>query len=214
MSGIHFGSSHFSPIEIRKSASRPTLPFSWMPPAWKLLLLLGLIVTTIAAPLHFWFWHVGFAAFLAAVAVASRVPLRPLLVRLLMLAPFVAGAALAVALHRGNGPSWQTVAIRGILCVTAVSLFAAVTPLGALPGILRKLKVPSLLVTTLTLMHRYLFVLTTESERMRRARASRTLARNRRFTWLLSADVIGRLFVRASERAERIYLAMCARGWK
>jgi energy-coupling factor transporter transmembrane protein EcfT len=30
----------------------------------------------------------------------------------------------------------------------------------------------------------------------------------------MPAEVIGRLFVRASERAERIYLAMCARGWK
>ena len=86
--------------------------------------------------------------------------------------------------------------------------------MGALPGLLRRMKVPGLLITTLTLMHRYLFVLMDESQRMNRARASRTLRRSKSFTWAFSADVIGRLFVRASERAERIYLAMCARGWK
>jgi cobalt/nickel transport system permease protein len=63
-------------------------------------------------------------------------------------------------------------------------------------------------------MHRYLFVLLDESERMRRARASRTFQRQRRVRWNLLGSVVGQLFVRASERAERIYAAMCARGWK
>ena len=30
----------------------------------------------------------------------------------------------------------------------------------------------------------------------------------------ISATVIGHLFIRSSERAERIYAAMCARGWQ
>jgi cobalt/nickel transport system permease protein len=57
-------------------------------------------------------------------------------------------------------------------------------------------------------------VLADESERMRRARASRTFTRGRRFQWQTLASVAGLLFVRAAERAERIYAAMCARGWK
>src|SRR5581483_4777434 len=61
---------------------------------------------------------------------------------------------------------------------------------------------------------RYLFVLLDESERMRRARLSRTFTRNRKFQWRAMSTVVGQLFVRASERAERIYDAMCARGWK
>jgi len=93
-------------------------------------------------------------------------------------------------------------------------VLAATTPFSAQIGVLRRLHVPGLLVTTLALMHRYLFVLGDEAGRMRRARASRTLVRSRRLDWALSANVVGRLFVRASERAERIYLAMCARGWR
>jgi energy-coupling factor transporter transmembrane protein EcfT len=43
---------------------------------------------------------------------------------------------------------------------------------------------------------------------------SRTFTRRRRVRWQTLATVVGQLFVRASERAERIYDAMCARGWK
>ena len=60
----------------------------------------------------------------------------------------------------------------------------------------------------------YLFVLADESERMRRARASRTFTRGRRARWQGLVTLVAVLFVRASERAERIYAAMCARGWK
>jgi cobalt/nickel transport system permease protein len=63
-------------------------------------------------------------------------------------------------------------------------------------------------------MHRYLYVLVDEAERMRRARASRTFVRGRRIQWRTLATVVGHLFIRASERAERIYDAMSARGWK
>jgi cobalt/nickel transport system permease protein len=63
-------------------------------------------------------------------------------------------------------------------------------------------------------MHRYVYVLADEAERMKRARASRAFAPGRRSQWLALSTVAGQLFVRASERAERIYGAMSARGWK
>ena len=49
---------------------------------------------------------------------------------------------------------------------------------------------------------------------MERARASRTFSGQRRVAWGNIAAVIGQLFIRSADRAERIYLAMCARGWK
>ena len=62
-------------------------------------------------------------------------------------------------------------------------------------------------------MHRYLFVLADESARMRRARASRTFTAGRRFRWHTLSTIIAQLFLRASDRADRIYNAMQARGW-
>jgi len=214
MSGLHFGHSHtpYAP-EFRPTAGA-RVPLAGLAPEWKLAAMLTLVVGTAALPVRWWYWHAGVGALLLGVAVAGRVALRPLLWRLVWLAPFVAGAALAAAWQGTHGPGWPAVALRGGLCLSTVLVFAAVTPFGALPGVLRRLGVPALLVTTMTLMHRYLFVLVDESDRMRRARASRTLARPRGWGWLRPAEVVGRLFVRASERAERIYLAMCARGWK
>ena len=88
------------------------------------------------------------------------------------------------------------------------------TPFAALLAVLRRLRCPAILVTTLALMYRYLFVLMDETERMNRARRSRTFTRQRWWEWKILADVIGQLFVRSTERAEQIYAAMCARGWK
>jgi cobalt/nickel transport system permease protein len=75
-------------------------------------------------------------------------------------------------------------------------------------------RVPALLVTTLALMYRYLFELVDEAERMQRAQKCRTFERRRWHAWKSLGTVAGQLFVRSTERAERIYAAMLARGWK
>jgi cobalt/nickel transport system permease protein len=100
------------------------------------------------------------------------------------------------------------------LCLLITLLLSGTTRAAEMLQVLQRLRLPRLFVSTLTLMHRYLFVLADESGRMQRARASRTFARGRRFQWQTLSSVIGHLFLRASERAERIYNAMCARGWK
>lgn len=214
MSGIHFGQAHtpYAP-EFRPTAA-VRVPLAWLAPEWKLAVMLTLVAGTAVMPIKWWGWHAGVGALLTVAALAGRIAFKPLLLRTLWFGPFVAGAALAATWHGTTGPGWPTVAVRGGLCLLTVLVFAAVTPFGALPGVLRRIGMPALLVTTMTLMHRYLFVLVDESDRMRRARACRTLAPKRGLGWGLPAEVIGRLFVRASERAERIYLAMCARGWK
>ena len=78
---------------------------------------------------------------------------------------------------------------------------------------MKRARVPAILVSILALMYRYLFVLVDEAQRMRRARASRTFRPGRWWRWHALATVIGQLFVRSTERAERIYAAMIARGW-
>jgi cobalt/nickel transport system permease protein len=62
-------------------------------------------------------------------------------------------------------------------------------------------------------MHRYLFVLAEESARMRRARQSRTFTPRRRLHWQTLSSIIAQLFLRATDRADRIYDAMRSRGW-
>jgi cobalt/nickel transport system permease protein len=180
----------------------------------KLSIALLLILGTVLMPPAFWGWFGFVGATLLAGLVASRLPPGFVIKRLVLLSPFVLGVALVNAGQPHSRLPWQMLALKSSLCLITVILLANTTPFSEILRVLQRVRVPHLLITTLALMHRYLFVLGEESERMRRARLSRTFSRGGRFQWGSLATVIGQLFIRASERAERIYDAMCSRGWK
>jgi cobalt/nickel transport system permease protein len=69
-------------------------------------------------------------------------------------------------------------------------------------------------VAVLALMSRYVYVLSDEAERLERARRSRSFGARRTLDWNSLATLVGQLFVRATNRAQRIYAAMCTRGWR
>lgn len=144
----------------------------------------------------------------------SRVSIGFLLKRLLLLEPLVLGVAGLMLFQPDGGERFAFILLKTNLCLLTTVLFSNTTPPTEMLRVLQHLRTPRLFLTTLTLMHRYLFVLAEESGRMQRARASRTFVPGRQSQWRARASVIGQLFVRASERAERIYYAMCARGWK
>ena len=185
-----------------------------LPAALKLGVALVIIVATVLAPIQWRPWFIGVAMLLVLTAGLSGLPLFFLFRRLLVLSPFVLGVVLVNAFQPAGRDRWLAVAVKSVLCLLTVILVSNTTPFSQILRVLKSIRVPALLITTLALMHRYLFVLMDESERMRRARASRTFTRGRRFHWNTLATVVGQLFIRASERAERIYDAMCARGWK
>ena len=172
------------------------------------------LLTTILLPARFEGWLGGIAALLAVVAILSRIPLRFLGLRLLMLEPFVLGVALLSLFQPDGANVFCLLVARSTLCLLTVILLSNTTPFADLLGVLTRIGVPGLLLTTLALMYRYVFVLVDEAERMHRARTSRTFGRGRAQAWRRAGELIGQLFVRSTERAERIYAAMCARGWK
>jgi cobalt/nickel transport system permease protein len=182
-------------------------PRRW-PAALKVAGAFAFILAVTQTPAARWGWFAAEGAAVLGVLLSARASPRLLLRRLLVLSPIVAGAVWAAA-GRGGG----VLALRSGLGLAAVIALGQTTSFAEILGALRAARVPALLLTTLALMHRYIFVLGDESARMGRARAARTLAPRRRLAWLAAASVVGQLFVRASERAERVYDAMCARGW-
>ena len=184
------------------------------PAGFKLAGAVAIILTVVILPRTQIAGLLAVTILLLVVAAAGRLSPLSLARRLLLLEPFMLGVTV-LALFQPDGLRifglllWKT-----NLCLLTTVLLSSTTPFTELLQVLRRLPVPWVFVTTLTLMHRYLYVLADESERMRRARASRTLTRGRKFQWQILSTVLGQLFVRASERAERIYNAMCARGWK
>ena len=181
---------------------------------FKLAAALVLILTVVLLPRGQWPALAAVAVLLLALVFISRISSVFLLKRLLLLEPLVLGVA-GLMLFQPDGVARCALALsKANLCLLVTLLLSQTTSATEMLRGLQRLRVPWLFITTLTLMHRYLFVLADEAERMRRARASRTFTRGRRWQWLALASVVGQLFVRASERAERIYNAMCARGWK
>lgn len=201
--------------------SRLDSPVHRLPAGAKLLVALGLVIATVLVPIAAVAWFILLASFLVGVAAASGIPPRFLASRLLVLEPFVLGVAVLSIFQTDGGKVFAAIVVKSTLCLFTMILLSNITPFAELLRVLKRARVPALLVTTLALMYRYLFVLVDEVERMKRARSSRTftaprapLARTHAHRWHTLATVAGQLFVRATERAERIYAAMCARGWK
>jgi cobalt/nickel transport system permease protein len=134
--------------------------------------------------------------------------------RILLLEPFVLGVAVLSLFQPHGGTVFLNVFARSTICLFAMVLLTAVAPFSDLLRFMRKARVPSLLLTVIALMVRYLFVLVDEADRLKRARASRTFSRSRRQAWQSLASVTAQLLVRSSERGERVYAAMRARGWQ
>lgn len=189
-------------------------PLHGLPAGVKLAVALAFVLAIVALPPAAWPWLLAVAAALVLLVALGRLSWFFLLKRLLLLEPFVLGVA-GLMLCQPHGLARFALALgRTNLCLLTTLLLSHTTRFSDLLSVLQRLRVPWLFVTTLTLMHRYLFVLADESERMRRARASRSFRTGRGFQWQTLSSVVGQLFVRASARAERIYDAMCARGWK
>lgn len=183
-------------------------------PGVKLALTLALIVGTVLLPRRpdvvYWI-PATLLVFLWALA---RMPLVPALRRLLVAEFFILGIALLTLLSPAAMPIFLSTVLKSNLCVLAMLLLTWTTPFHEILNELRRIRFPAVMLTTLALMSRYLPVLAEESRRMQRARASRTFSRRRRLAWQSLGGILGQLFIRSLTRAERIYLAMCARGWK
>ena len=194
--------------------SRLSSPIHRISPPAKLIGALVTVLLVVTVPLSFPVVHVLAAVVLLSIAAISRIPPGFLARRLLLLEPFAVGAAL-LSLFQVNGVAvFTALVIKSTLCLLTMILLANSTPFADLLEVLKRWHFPALLVTTLALMYRYLFLLIDETERMNRARASRTFVAGRRRSWHLLGTVVGQLAVRSTERAERIYSAMRARGWR
>lgn len=172
------------------------------------------VVLMVLTPVTHLLYMAAYGVALVAITLASRIPIGFLIRRTLLLEPFVLGVALLAWFQPNGAQIFLGVLIKSTLCLATTILLANTTPFGDMLRVMHRLRVPPLLVTTLALMHRYIYVLTDEAARMQRARSARTFTKRRAGLWKSTASVIGILFVRASERAERIHAAMCARGWK
>lgn len=215
------GAGHAHPL-YRDGTSR----LHRLPAEVKIVCLVVFVLAVVATPRTVFWPYAGYGAILLAVWLSARIPLRWILPRMLIEAPFVvlavllpfaeggeridvAGLQLSVA---GLNAAWGIV-IKGSLGVAASLTFAATTSARELPLALSRLGVPGVVTSIVVLMIRYIDVLAAEARRMRLARVSRGDSPRALHQAGAVARGIGALFLRSYERGERVYLAMASRGF-
>lgn len=203
-------------------------------PRLKFLGTLAYVLAVTTTPPHAWPALALFAILaLAAIAVAE-VPLVEALKRSTIALPFAGMVAISLPFTRAGQEIWGTeilgwhlgitdagltlfvaVVVKAWLSVTISGLLVATTPFPNLLRALHWLRVPAVLVSTISFMYRYLFVLVDEAQRLQTARESRSAGSGGTVAWRarVLGGMVGSLFIRSYERSERIYAAMLSRGY-
>lgn len=201
-------------------------PVHRAPAEVKIACLLMFVLAVVATPREMYWPYAGYAVIIVVVWRLARIPLRWVLPRMLIEAPFVvlavllpfaeggeridvAGVQLSVA---GLWAAWGIV-VKGTLGVAAALTVAATTSTTELPTALARLGTPAMATSVLVLMLRYVDLLAAEAGRMRMARISRGDSPRVLHQAGAIAKGIGALFLRAYERGERVYAAMLSRGF-
>lgn len=156
----------------------------------------------------------------------GEIPVRPIINRTLIVLPFVIGISIFNPLldHRpllyiggisisGGWISFISIMFKCVLTVTATLILIATTGMNKIALALRILKVPKLFVMQLLLTYRYISVLIEEVMTTTTAYSLRSpFKRGIRFKdW---GSLTGQLLIRTIDRAHRIYVSMCCRGFQ
>ncbi|MFB3919644.1 MAG: energy-coupling factor transporter transmembrane protein EcfT [Candidatus Velamenicoccus archaeovorus] len=155
---------------------------------------------------------VFYGVLLAVVFIFSHLPLRPIAGRILTLLPFV--LLTGWSMRAASGGLAVTV-IKAVEAMVAVFLMVSTTPFPRLLKALEAMRCPSIVIRMLSFLYRYIYLILDEFMKMRQAQLSRTvggrLSPGRQAK--IFSSILGHLFVRSYEKGERVYLAMCARGY-
>ena len=207
-------------------------PLQSIDPRVKLISMIGIVVTAVAAstPIPL----VILLVLVLGLAAAARIPLEFFVYRSIIFVPLFAGVIALPLLFIIPGASMAEIEIgpyvavitregvyraaqfflRVWVCVASLTLLILVTRFSRIIQAMERFKVPSLFVTLTSITFRFIFVLIDEAYRMVVARESRSVGKESRIGALRSlASMVGTLFIRSYERGERVYMAMLARGY-
>ncbi len=193
----------------------------------KIVLTLLLIILAVTTPPQRLLAFVIYAGVLLWTTAFSQLPLQHVLRRAAMVLPFSAFVALGIPFVHGGETVplfglrlsvtglWilMGATVKSMLAATALILLMSTTPFNRILAGFRALGTPKIFVDLLSLSHRYLYLLIEEATRLRRAAIARGYAPKWLPQTLIVGRLVGNLFLRSYERAERVYGAMCLRGY-
>ena len=195
-------------------------------PRSKVVATLLFLLTVVSLPKYEVAALAPFFLFPVLLAALAGIPARFILRKMLIVSPFailigifnplldtrtavvIAGIPLSAGLL-----SFFSILLKFALTVSATLLLIATTSFPGVCHAFHRLGVPSLFVSQLLFLYRYLFVLMEEAMRIVRAREMRSFG-TRGAELRVFVRLVGILFLRTVDRAERIYDAMLSRGFQ
>lgn len=167
-----------------------------------------------------------YAAFPAFVIIALGIPLKLILKRLLLLSPFIIIMAVMnpiidqrpfitignITISAGSISALVIIG-KSLVTITAVMVFFSLVPFFRFCSVLKGFRVPDVFITQLMLLYRYSFLLADEAHALQKARNMRSFGKKGK-DLLTTAKLIGSLLIRTSDRANRVFRAMIARGFQ
>jgi len=211
-------------IRLLDSLARKETPVHGLHPLAKVLVTLIFLMFVVSFDRYEIIRLMPFFLYPVIIFMLSDIPAIPFLKRILLAMPFVIGIGIlnplfdkqtllmnGVAVSRG-WLSFFSILIKSVLTIASGILLIATTGMDKLAAALRMLKIPKILVLQLLLTYRYISILMEEVARTIRAYSLRTPMQKgiHRSAW---GSLAGQLLIRTYDRGQRVYHAMCLRGF-
>jgi cobalt/nickel transport system permease protein len=203
----------------------------------KLVLALAFIVAITALPAGAWLSYLLVLLAIGFVLGVSRISPALVLKRSLVAIPFAMAALTLIFTREGTTVvavelaqwivsisyegivAFSSILTKAWLSVLVATMLVTSTSFPDLVSAMRSLRVPKVLVSVISFMYRYIFIIADEALRLHRAREARSAspkgAAQGSIIWKtrVLGGMIGSLFLRSYERSERIHAAMLSRGF-
>lgn len=194
-------------------------------PRGKVIMTMLFVITVVSYPKYEVMSLIPFFIFPVLLITLSDTPFLLIMKKVLFVSPFALFIGIFnPLLDSGTVVLWQgihistgwisllSIMMKFSLTISAALLLIATTSFPGICNALQKLGVPALFTSQLLFLYRYIFVLMEEAMRMARARDLRTFGAHGTGIKVF-VRLIGLLFIRTVERAERIYQSMLSRSF-
>jgi len=201
-------------------------------PRVKVIVFFVLILVIVSTPPQELVKFSGYFLILLILVLLSRIPLSFVFLRSLVIIPFVLLTAIFIPFFKGGEVAGsynfltlnltisnkgllilQNILIKSWLSVLSLTILTSTTKFSSLLKALEILKIPRVLILIASFFYRYMFLLVDQIMKIKNARDSRSFKKSPLYQLKIIGYMIGELFIRTYDRAERIYLAMLSRGF-
>ena len=179
-----------------------------LPLTLRLQLSLIIVIGAAFLKLNAWYWLGAYGIIALCWAIFLRVPVRKLTGLLGLELMFLSFIALPLGWERAT-----FLLLRSLVCLLTMNSFLLTLPPHSFGIALKGLPLPGAFKETLLLAGQYLEILLGEVTQMQRSAKLRGLNGATGWVRYANASMIGALYLRSLDRAERVYAAMIARGY-